>query len=236
MDTSTKTLVNKNKEEQKCLIYSIGKLACSPSKKRSRSSVYAHKLARSVSFNDLAYNSGGIWCTALLWSPNHTLRPQTLWSSNSTLRTHEHALSHHAWAPGLRMIEAAFAWWDKAEWCHIWAPVHGTHEVTFWGRSLRLRVRRWPPDGWTAQRFMDERWLQGSSLWETGGVSVGRSVWPDRWRISPLVFTHAGRRWDLSSLGFSALNIREKGEKEKPRWDEGFQGVCRRETPVNILI
>lgn len=220
--------IKTKRSEQKCLIYSIGKLACSPSKKRSRSSVYAHKLTRSVSLNwsIIAEESDVQLCFETLitrYGLNALVQQQHV-------RMHEHTLSHHGWVPGLRMIEAAFAWWGKAEWCHTWAPVHGTHEVTFWGRSLR--VRRWPPDGWTAQRFMDERWLQGSSLWETGGV------WPDRWRISPAVFTHTGRRRDHWSVRFVLLCPERswKGEKEKPQWDERFQGVCRRETSVNIFI
>lgn len=118
---------------------------------------------------------------------------------------HVYNVSHHGWLPGVWTNEAVFAWWDKVEWCHTWALVHGTHEVSICGRSLRVWVWRWPPDGWTVKRFMDERWRAcGTGNREKGRFAYGQLLsdcfpwmfWPKRWGISPVDSSSVHTHWD----------------------------------------
>lgn len=234
---SSKKIQNKatKRIKQNYLISFIGKLQSSPSKKCTWSSVYANKLTGSVSLNDLVYNSREMWCTALLWSPNHTLWPKPFgpvtarvhaWTRLLSSRLNSRRLDE----PGCVCVMRQ----SGAEWCHTWALLHGTHEVTFCGRSLRVQAWRWPPDGWTAKRFMDEWWLRGASLWERSRFGSGASTWgafpvfTDRaygligegfcWPALPLLWDEVG--WLICPVCASLPKTRMKrgkGESSK-RW------------------
>lgn len=169
-----------------------------------------------------------MWCTALLWSLNHTLW-QKLFGQN--VRMHVYIVSHHGWLPGVWTNEAAFMWWDKVEWCHTWALVHGTHEVSIGGRSLRVWVWGWPPDDWRAKRFMDEWWRAcGTADRKRGRFCFGQLMsdcFPCLWMelLASMVRNFAGwliqcshtlgwGRWtDLSSLCISAQSIHEQRKR-----------------------
>lgn len=175
-------------------------------------------------------NSREMWCTSLPLSLN-----QTLWQKLfGPVTERAHACIHcvSSWLTSRRLNKpSCIAWWDKVEWCHTWALVHGTREISICGRSACVWVWGWPPDGWTAKRFMDERWRAcGTADRERGRFSYGQLMsdcFPCLWMdlLASMVRNFAGwliqcshrlgwGRWtDLSSLCISAQSIHEQRKR-----------------------
>lgn len=161
-----------------------------------------HKLTGSISLNDLVYNSTEIGCTALLWSPNHTLWPEPF--GPVTVRVHactrfvssrlnSRRLDERGCVRVMRLngVMSLLGSGTRDSWGHLlW------EEFTC---PIVKMASRWL-DGqgiyrWTVLCGASLVWKQRFNMRSISCV-YGQSVWPYRWRISLAGSSSAQTRWD----------------------------------------
>lgn len=153
---SIKTSEATKRTEQNYLIYSIGKLPFRPSKKCTRSSVYVRKLTGSISLNDLLYNSREIWRTALLWSPNQMLWPKPFGPVTARVYACTRFVSSQLNSRRLDERGCVCVMRQSGVMSHLGSGTWDSWGHLPWEEFTCPSAKRWPPDGRTAKRFMDE--------------------------------------------------------------------------------